>query len=240
MREGDLFYSESSDGLFHVGKLLRIDPWEGADGPVAVYHCMGYAPVNRLPDANDVGQLEPLVLHSPIDGGSIERNCRYLTNRPVTLEELEGFHGYLKRTNYPRYLQETGTDLEQVIAEAQVAYRRGVQLHDARQFPEALVAYSEAVELFPLFFEALDNQGFVHMSLGQFADAIHDFEESLRVNPDGKHAMFSIGECWFKLKEFRQAEPIFRECVRRWPQEAAFQRHLTMTQRLLSVNGGEL
>ena len=68
-----------------------------------------------------------------------------------------------------------------------------------------------AVDLFPLFYEAIDNRAFTYMELGKVAEALQDFETSLEVNPDGEAAFFSRGECLMKLGQLLAAEAVFQE-----------------------------
>jgi tetratricopeptide (TPR) repeat protein len=56
------------------------------------------------------------------------------------------------------------------------------------------------------------------MELGKIREALSDFNESLRVNPDGMRAFFSKGECLMKLGELAAAEDIFREGLNKFPE----------------------
>ena len=75
------------------------------------------------------------------------------------------------------------------------------------------------------------------MELGNIREALFDFEQSLRVNPDGSTAFFSKGDCLMKLGDLKEAEAIFREGLRRFPEKrAAFTLFLERV-RALRKNG---
>jgi tetratricopeptide (TPR) repeat protein len=232
MKKGDLFYSLHA-GKHWVSKILEIDRSGPTEPPFSVYHCLGYAPLDQKPIPEVVPTLTPSCLHSPIDGDAIERDCTFLTNSEVVSEELIGFHTYLKLTDFPRYLRETGQSIEQVVSVAKASYLRGIEYQDAKRFAEAVVAYSEAVEEFPFFFEPIDNRGLTLMDLGRFEEAIADFQQSLKVNPDGPLAFFSIGECHLKLGRLAEAEKVFQDFVRRWPEQNVGHEFLARTRALL-------
>lgn len=48
-----------------------------------------------------------------------------------------------------------------------------------------------------------------------------DFEQSLRVNPNGMAAFFSRGACLMQLGDLKAAETLFKEGQSRFPQERA-------------------
>ncbi|SOD28167.1 Tetratricopeptide repeat-containing protein [Variovorax sp. YR752] len=74
------------------------------------------------------------------------------------------------------------------------------------------------------------------MELGNFREALNDFEQSLRVNPDGPAAFFSKGECLMRLGELAAAEAIFAEGVERFPEKKAlFQDFLKRVRAQRSV-----
>ncbi len=152
---------------------------------------------------------------------SVRRGWELIGNRQPTEEDLIGFAEYLRLTDFPRYLEVTGKDSKEIVREANAHYLRGNELCEQGRKQEGIAEYDAAVELFPLFFEAIDNRAFTHMELGNFREALNDFEQSLRVNPDGPAAFFSKGECLMRLGELAAAEAIFAEGVERFPEKKA-------------------
>jgi tetratricopeptide (TPR) repeat protein len=57
------------------------------------------------------------------------------------------------------------------------------------------------------------------MDLARWNEAIVNFEESLRVEPKNLAAVFSIGECYFKLGEYEKAVVQFRAALEIQPDD---------------------
>jgi tetratricopeptide (TPR) repeat protein len=154
-----------------------------------------------------------------------------IANQPVSKEELVGFVEYLKLTDFPRYVSFTGQDSKQIVRKANEHYKRAYSLGEQGKRVEAIAEYSHAIDLFPLFYEAIDNRAFTYMELGKYKEALADFELSLRVNPNGMAAFFSKGECLLRLGQASAAEAIFSEGVTRFPeQRATFKKYLDLAR----------
>jgi tetratricopeptide (TPR) repeat protein len=87
----------------------------------------------------------------------------------------------------------------------QYNFIEGNRLSDLLKFEEAIRAYTEAVNLYPQYWEAWDNMTFAKIDLGLYAEAIEDFKESLRIKPDNFTGKFSLGECYFHLGQYDKA-----------------------------------
>lgn len=199
---GDILHSYH-DGLYHIYKVLKLDDFGG-------YHISVYQPLDHAPALHEIPNLVLQVMHVPVaDLG----NAELLYNEPVAEEELAGYYEYLKMTDFSRWAEETNTDLDDLLKRANNAFKTAYYLTDEGRREEALVMYSEAVELFPLFFEALDNRAFVLMDLGRWEEAIQDFQKSLWVNPGGMAATFSIGECHYRLNQKAEARNWFEKAL---------------------------
>ncbi|AWV08824.1 hypothetical protein C9I47_3160 [Lysobacter maris] len=208
LKAGDVIVSRRDNGEWATTRILAVDAWP--DGS-RTFHCLCYAPTATRPSAEGLDALTVLARHVPIDSLGFKRDGEVLCSRPVADEELDGFHEYLKHTDFPRYIEATGQDLELVVSQANAHYMTANALSDGDRGAEAIEEYTRAVELFPMFHEAIDNRGFTHMDLGEYDKARADFEASLRVNPNGHTAFFSRGECLLKLGEFDEAEKAFQE-----------------------------
>lgn len=215
VKPGDLIAMRDAQGWRAV-KILEVDPWP--DGSAAA-HCLSYKPMAEAPTVESLAHAEVLIWHAPIDAGSFGEGWTLIGNRPIAEGERIGFLEYLKLTDFPRYLEATGQDAQSVIHEANAHYQRANELCAQGLKLEGIAAYSAAVDRFPPFFEAIDNRAFTHMELGNFRDALGDFEESLRVNPDGVAAFFSKGECLMRLGELEAAEAVFAEGLTRFPEK---------------------
>jgi tetratricopeptide (TPR) repeat protein len=232
LQPGDIVAIKHSNNTYGIIKILRIDRSTAGDVTQHNYHCLMYEPVSALPGPEDVAFFSVLAWHAPIAGKSIEQDGKVISNVPVTNQELVGYIEYLKQTNWPQYVTETGFDADVELPQAQQHYEHGCKLADAGQFQEAIDAYSQALDIFPFFIEALDNRGFAKMDLGRFTEAINDFRLALDHDENNPVALFSMGECHFKLGDYGAAEAIFEECVKRWPDQEHHHKFLSIARDL--------
>lgn len=218
MKASDLLIFQQPDGNWATVKILVVDIW--ADGS-ETFHCLSYSPVHDKPTEATLGELKVMVSHAPIAAEGFQEHWQVLCSRPVTDDELGGFNAYLKLTDFPRYLEFTGQDPRELVSRANGHYKNAVALGDAGKRLEAIEEYSIAIDLFPPFYEAVDNRAFTYMELGDYAAALDDFETSLRIHPDGHVAFFSRGECLLMLGLFDDAERVFDEGVSHFPEHKA-------------------
>ena len=139
----------------------------------------------------------------------------------MTNDELLGFIQYLKHTDFQAYVSVTGQDPQKIARTANEHYLRANELAEQAKRLEAIAEYGHAIDLFPLFFEAIDNRAFTYMEFGKYQEALADFELSLLVNSGGMAAFFSKGECLLRLGQFAAAEEIFSEGVKHFPEHRA-------------------
>lgn len=204
LAEGDVLVDHDENGWSTV-KIIAIDRLPDGTG---VAHCLLFAPTSEKPSMGSLPGLAILALHAPIRASAFESSER-IGRAAVTKEEAAGFVEYLKQTDFRRYAKLTGQDYRQIISRANRHYASANALNEAGRRIEAIAEYDKAVELFPLFFEAIDNRAFSLMELGRYRDALAGFEQSLEVNPNGMHAFFSKGECLMKLGDLAAAEAVF-------------------------------
>jgi len=175
---------------------LAIDEWPDNS---QVFHCMFYEPSPRRPTAETIESLNVAAWHAPVAAQAYRDGWEVLYSAPVSDRELGGFHEYLKLTDFSRYATETGQDVRILVSRANELYRQACALGAPEERQSAIDLYTKAIDIFPLFYEAIDNRAFTYMELGDYAAALRGFEESLRVNPTGNTAFFSRGECLMKL-----------------------------------------
>jgi len=231
MKPGDIITQKNEKGEWSVVKILEMDKWP--DGSYAA-HCLTYKSVSNKPAKTSINNLSVLIYHAPIDAKSFENGWEFLDNQPVAKEELVGFVEYLKLTDFPRYIKYTGQDPKEIVGKANKHYQRAYALGTDGKRKEAIEEYSKAIELFPLFYEAIDNRAFTYMELGDYQSALNDFEASLRVEPNGMAAFFSKGECLMKLGKLKEAEAVFKEGIVRFPeQKEMFNKFLNTTKSMM-------
>ncbi|MBL7997850.1 MAG: tetratricopeptide repeat protein [Candidatus Kapabacteria bacterium] len=188
---GDIIYTKT-DSKFNLYKLLAIDT------EFECYHILTYSPIDNLPSLTDIDKLSIFVYHSPFDKKAFA-NATLLTNQSLIASDLIGYHEYLRQTQ----------DLSFYVTIANSYYKAGLALTDQKKHYDAIDSYSKAIDLFPQFFEAIDNRAFCKMDLGLWTDAIEDFKLSLQHNPNSLLAEFSIGECYFKIGDYDNARRQF-------------------------------
>jgi tetratricopeptide (TPR) repeat protein len=232
LKPGDIITQQQKSGAWSVVKILLIDTWP--DG-TSTAHCLTYKEAHNKPELGALDKLGVRIWHAPILASSFNSGWDLIGNQATTREELRGFAEYLKHTDFPRYVQFSGQDSKEIVHKANEHYQRALQLGDQQKRLEAIAEYSRAVDLFPLFYEAIDNRAFTYVELGKYREALADFELSLGVNPDGVAAFFSRGECLMRLGQLDAAEAIFKEGVARFPQQKAdFSKYLELVRKLKS------
>lgn len=217
VKPGDLIVQKDKNGWSAI-RILAVDLWP--DGSAAA-HCLTYKSVPFKPTMQSLTNTPVLIWHAPINAGSFSQGWERIGNQPPSRDELAGFIEYLKLTNFPRYVAFTGQDSKEIVRKANAHYKRAYALGDQGKRVDAIAEYTQAIGLFPLFYEAIDNRAFTYMELGKIQEALSDFEQSLKVNPNGLAAFFSKGECLMKLGKLKAAESIFQEGQSRFPEQRA-------------------
>ena len=192
LAEGDIFHAYT-DGKYLVYKLLSDDFTNDR------YHVLSYYPLSHIPTIADISALKVNIYHAPFNKGAF-KNAAFLAHTAVLAQDLIGYHEYLRQTQTP----------EHYFPIAQEYYLSALQLTDDYKFREAIDVYSKAIDLAPQFFEAIDNRAFCKMDMALWQDAIDDFRLSLQANPDTMLAEFSIGECYFQMKDYTNARHHFQ------------------------------
>ncbi len=227
IREGDVFY-DVTDGKYQVYQVLKIDDY-GKDGQI--HHLKIYKPLNKEPVESDIDTLEVFCLHAPFEP---LRGSKYLGHRDIKAEDLQGFHTYLKMTDFQRYLKETGEDINAIVARANEYYSKGNESSDAKEFKDAIEWYDKAIGEYPYHYEAMDNRALSLMDLARWDEAIAGFEESLRVEPKNLTAVFSIGQCYYELKEYEKAASQFQAALEIDPSDQLSKEWLERAQYFLN------
>ncbi|MCJ8313107.1 MAG: tetratricopeptide repeat protein [Saccharospirillaceae bacterium] len=234
LKKGDVISHQQDNGDWNIVKILEIDKWP--DGTYTA-HCLTYNPTDLKPEWNKIEALEVFAYHSPIDAASFSSGWNLIGNSVPKKSELVGFVEYLKLTDFQRYAEVSNLDINELVSEANLNYKNAITAGEIGNHKDAIVLYSKAIDLFPLFYEAIDNRGFTYMDIGEYKNAIDDFKESLRVNPDGLSAFFSIGECLLIMGQYIKAMQVFDEGKSKFPdREELFQDFYNKAESL-SVNG---
>lgn len=214
VKAGDLIIQKDKSGWSAI-KILAVDPWP--DGSAAA-HCLTYETTSSKPTFESLKAAKVRIWHAPINASSF-KDWELVGNQAPSKDEFSGFIEYLKLTDFPRYVSFTGQDSREIVRRANEHYQKAYALGDQGKRAEAIAEYGKAIDLFPLFYEAIDNRAFTYMEL--VPEALQDFEASLRVNPNGMAAFFSKGECLMKLGQLKAAEAVFQEGQTKFPEKRA-------------------
>ncbi|WP_051560202.1 tetratricopeptide repeat protein [Marinobacterium jannaschii] len=234
LKKGDIVAQQVEGGDWNVVKVLEVDKWP--DGTFTA-HCLTYNRTSKKPSLDTVTSLDIYAYHAPIDASSFASGWDLIGNSTPKKSELVGFIEYLKLTDFQRYADTTDQDVKQLIAEANRNYKSAIAAGEKGEHKRAISLYSTAIELFPLFYEAIDNRGFTFMDLGQYDKALNDFQQSLQVNPNGLTAYFSAGECLLKLGKYEDAMKVFAAGVDKFPERAELFKDFYSKALALSKNG---
>lgn len=213
---GDIFYIQNGK-TYNLYKLLAEDK------AFDCYHVLSYQPIAGLPEQEYLEQIDIAVYHSPFSKSTFA-GATILFNMPILPDDLIGYHEYLRQTQPPEYY----------VPIANTYYREGLRLSDAQKRMDAINEYSKAIDLFPQFFEAIDNRAFLKMELGLWKEAIDDFKLSLEQNPNSLIAEFSIGECYLNIGDYSTAKYQFEIAHKIDPSHPAPVQFLEKIKLLLS------
>ncbi len=222
--EGDIFVHASERG-FVATKILKIDSIPTNGGPFITHHKLFYEPVPVMPSLADIPSLPVQIWHAPFAPEAIAEGHIHLGNLPVTEDDLQGYRVYQEMQGGAFEEEESPYDTKAALA----AYNEGCASADAGREAEGLAAFTRAIELFPFFYEALDNRGLLYMDLMAFAHAKEDFEKSIQVydGDDNPLPHVKLLLCHLELEEFDAAQQKAAECLRRWPDDPTLHKLLT-------------
>ena len=112
----------------------------------------------------------------------------------------------------------TGWILEKCWNRKQLAtllYVRGDIYMDSYRYKEAIICYSLLTEIGPQ--DTMDiiynNRGVAHWELGEHEAAMRDFQESIKLNPVNKYALYGAGEMHLIAKAYDEAIKCFQRVL---------------------------
>lgn len=199
----------------------------------SVAHFLTYEPSARKPVIGQLAQAEIRIAHAQADVASFANGWELVGNQAATARELQG----LKYMDFDLFLDLTGQDAQAIIQAANENFRRAGALGEEGRRTDSINEYGKAIELYPLFYEALDNRAFAFMELGLYQQALRDLDESLHIHPKGMDAFFSKGECLMKLGHLDEAEAIFIEGQERFPENASQFNEFLKRTRAFALTG---
>ena len=92
---------------------------------------------------------------------------------------------------------------------------RGLALEGLKQYEEAIVAYEQAIQIQPDFFEAWNNRGEAHAEFGQTDRAKADFEKAIQLSEEKSYVpWYNLGKLHYQQKEFDQAIEAYKQATK--------------------------
>lgn len=233
--EGDVLVQK--ENRWKTVKILNVEKLKG--NSEVTLHVMFYEESKNKPTLSNMANFPVEIFHVPIDAKEFKHSWEWLGNTGVKTSDLVGFLAYLKQTHFSRYVEMTNQNMDELVSLANAKYRKAYALAEQHQFNEAIALYSEAVELFPLFIEAIDNIAFAYMDMGDNERAIEYFDQSLKIESNGFTALYYKGKCLINIGELDSAIAIFKDGMSRFPEKrAAFEEvYLTLKKILSNRNG---
>ena len=93
-------------------------------------------------------------------------------------------------------------------ADAQTEYNRGVRARVARNWPEAVSAFRQAVSLRPAFPEAWNELGYALRNQARYEESLDAYAEALRLRPNFPEALEYLGEAYVKMGRLEDARRV--------------------------------
>jgi tetratricopeptide (TPR) repeat protein len=106
--------------------------------------------------------------------------------------------------------------------DAQSLYLEALALDEKQDNECAILGYTRAIKVVPIFWEALDNRGLCHMRLHDFSSAIESFEVSAQVNPDSPLALVALIKCYRETQQNVNAMHVADFFTKKWPGKSPF------------------
>ena len=172
------------------------------------------AAVARLANALDL-RLQPRYAReqqemSPVEPGAYEY---YLQAR-----------GYLQRTDQPQNVKSAvellnralSVDAKFALAHASLGEARVVQYNETRDpkfMEQALQSGQQGLALNPNVAGTQISMGSIHLGVGRYADAQHDFEKALELDSRNSDAHIGLAKAYEGQKDFAKAEATHRKAI---------------------------
>lgn len=214
LKKGDILVTKIEQ--WETLKIINIDSVNPNDLTI---HTILFESSKQKPTLESTKELGIKALHAPVSTAMFSNGWELIGNSAVEDNELKGFIEYLKNTNYQKYAEFTGQKVDELISLANSKYKEAYALGQQKKFEEAITLYFEAIDVFPMFIEAIDNIAFVYMDTGDCEEALKYFDQSLSIEPNGVTALYYKGQCYIQLRNYQAAAETYKEGMERLPQK---------------------
>jgi len=176
---GDFFY-DHENASYNLYKVLKVTEGE------PFIHLLAYWGSDVKPDTANLSSYE---LRNACESYGISglENPVFVTNKPVTEDEMQSYQDWLKMIEG---IQNKATQLAATLKEAD-------RLVAGEQYEEAMHLYTEATSFSKFRFSTFDKRGFCFLKLGRFSEAIADLEHSLSLFKEGKDSLYYCAQAYY-------------------------------------------
>ncbi|MBM4271801.1 MAG: tetratricopeptide repeat protein [Deltaproteobacteria bacterium] len=107
-----------------------------------------------------------------------------------------------------------------VAADAQTYHDDGIRLYRSGNIPSAIIAFTKAIDLDPMFDRAYTNRGIMWMEIGEYDKSIADCDKAIEINPEQFAAYNSRGSAWRFKGDFERAVADYTTAIALNPRNA--------------------
>jgi predicted Zn-dependent protease len=211
------------------GKVTLPDGTPAANVQVKIRGGLG---VSFETTANDSGRFEFMELpagtyeleaRSVSDSNLISDTVRTDTTRTATNTISVNFSLHSVRPGNSKNKPGVITAVEagqKVPKKARKAFEEGIKFRNDNKLDEALTSFSQAIDFYPEYFQALTARADLNLAKRQLAAAAEDFDRALSTNPRYGSALRGAGYCKLVRGEFVEATQYFDKAVTAEPDNA--------------------
>ena len=145
-----------------------------------------------------------------------------LVSNPVVLRATEN-------QIWAIWLEHKNPDVQQLLT-------LGTEAMNRRQFPEALLIFSQIVENFPDFAEGWNKRATLYYLVGNTDASIEDIKRTLELEPRHFGALSGLGLVYLQQGKLALAEEAFQQLIAVHPNSPSAQENLRLVKEQRAVN----
>lgn len=109
---------------------------------------------------------------------------------------------------------------QQIPKPARQAYEKGLKFQQDNQPDKALASFSQAIALYPDYFQALTERGALLLQRNQIIEAATDFDHVMKINGKYAPALRGMGLCMLQSQHYPEAIELLSQAASLQPDEA--------------------
>lgn len=127
------------------------------------------------------------------------------------------------------WFEHPNTDLERLM-------EIGTRHMNERQYPEAMLIFTQIVEAFPGYAEGWNKRATLYYMVGNFEASIADIEKTLELEPRHFGALSGLGLVYLQREELGKARDAFEDLIAVHPNSPNAQENLAYVEERLRMN----